>query len=416
MNYALRGEDSLLDQKLVENTCTRLGVLCRVVNAEPRSGGNLQAWARGIRLEAMRGMRRKGEADFFFLGHHQGDVLETLFMKLAQGTSPVSFASLSLRSGRMIRPLLPLLKKEIVEALDEKGIPYRIDRSNLENDYLRNKIRNLFFPELDQRMPEWRESFSSSVLHWSEAARFLKRLALHSPWISRLGKRAFFVREKFHALPSEEARFLLQSALRTYFPKNRFSKNVYASIHQKVRAGKSGFLFQYGKAHVVFDHGIVGVLKQAEAFCLEIRLGETTPVNRSLSLRWEQAGPSDKGIHSGEAFYFSLPAVPRTLRLRSRKSGDSFLPHGLPENSAPVKLKDWFISHHVPRFLRDRAWVIEADAEIVGVVIDRPKLLARLQRLGAKTPSAGMWISRNCLSEKNPFRFRIFTAEKPAVG
>ncbi|MBL8991950.1 MAG: tRNA lysidine(34) synthetase TilS [Spirochaetia bacterium] len=430
VNYALRGNDSLLDQKLVEAACADLQIPCRVVNPGPRPPGNLQAWAREIRLEVMRGMRRGGEADYFFLGHQQGDILETLFMKLARGASPAAFASLSVKSGRMIRPLLDLSKNEIVDALNNNGVPFRTDRSNLGNAYERNRIRNTLFSELDRQMPEWRRAFAGSAEHWAEAAGLLKRTVGHSLWISRIGKKAFCLRKKFHALPKAEAALLLQSALRKYFPKKRFSRNLYNSIFQKVSAGKNGFLFLWGKDPVVFDSGLIGAIKPAEPFQKEIHLDETVWMSSRQAIRWESASSAveKNGIQTEEinqspewrdpskVFYFSLPSEAKTLTLRSRKPGDCFLPHGLPGNSDPVKLKDWFISHHVPRFLRDRARVVEVAGEIVGILIHPPKRLARLQSLRGKTPSSAAWISRKFLEEKHGLRCRIFITEKPVVG
>lgn len=423
MNYALRGDDSLLDQKLVESTCALLDLPCQVVNAEPRSRGNLQAWAREIRLEVMRRMRRMGESDYFFLGHHQGDQLETLFMKLARGASPSSFASLSVRSGRMIRPLLDLSKREIVEALEESAVPYRIDRSNLGNKYQRNEIRNTFFADLDRHLPKWRKAFSDSAFHWAEAARFLKRVARHSPWIVRLGKKSFFLKKNFYALPPDEAGFLLQTALRAYFPGKRFSRNLYDSIFEKVSRRKNGALFRSGKHAVVLDHGLVGPIKSPEPFNREIHLNETISMIHGLAVRWE---PADEKVNAARTdagasgtlneLRFSLPEKCECLRIRSRRPGDAFLPFGLSDSSGPVKLKDWFISHHVPRFLRDRAFVIEAGGEIAGILIDKPGLLFRLQTLHGKKPSSAVWVSRKFLAEKHGFACRLFIDQRPVVG
>ena len=41
----------------------------------------------------------------------------------------------------IIRPLLTTWKKDIIAYLKEKDVPYRTDSSNLQNKYLRNKIR-----------------------------------------------------------------------------------------------------------------------------------------------------------------------------------------------------------------------------------------------------------------------------------
>jgi tRNA(Ile)-lysidine synthase len=60
--------------------------------------------------------------------------------------------------GRIIRPLLPFSKQEILEFAKKEGIVWREDASNQSNKYRRNSIRNVFLPEIEAQLPEFRES------------------------------------------------------------------------------------------------------------------------------------------------------------------------------------------------------------------------------------------------------------------
>ena len=53
-------------------------------------------------------------------------------------------------SGKIIRPLLCLERKEIELCLKENQIPYETDSSNLSDDYTRNRIRHHILPAMEQ--------------------------------------------------------------------------------------------------------------------------------------------------------------------------------------------------------------------------------------------------------------------------
>jgi len=53
----------------------------------------------------------------------------------------------------LIRPLLCLSKKEILEYLQQEDLSYRIDKSNLSPRFTRNWIRKELLPLLKKRNP-----------------------------------------------------------------------------------------------------------------------------------------------------------------------------------------------------------------------------------------------------------------------
>ena len=63
---------------------------------------------------------------------------------------------------RYIRPLLCVQRCEIEAFLQEKGISYCTDETNLEDHYTRNRIRNHVIPYLEQ------EINPQAVMHMSE--------------------------------------------------------------------------------------------------------------------------------------------------------------------------------------------------------------------------------------------------------
>lgn len=85
-------------------------------------------------------------------GHIKSDVAETMLMRLMRGASLDGLCAprpISKKNGLVfIRPLLTLNKGDTQQILREKKIDWREDESNFQNEFLRNKLRNIVIPEI----------------------------------------------------------------------------------------------------------------------------------------------------------------------------------------------------------------------------------------------------------------------------
>jgi len=77
-------------------------------------------------------------------------------MNLIRGTGLNGLTGIDYFQGNVIRPLLDVSKSEIEDYCKANNIPVRVDKTNYENDYTRNKIRNIVLPII-------REEINSSV-------------------------------------------------------------------------------------------------------------------------------------------------------------------------------------------------------------------------------------------------------------
>lgn len=141
----------------------------------------LEEAARFLRYEifkkfATKILEKKNKARAFFaLAHNENDQLETLIMRFLSGSGIFSRSGIqekrivSLEDNKIlifVRPLLHISRNEIEEYLNLQSILWRTDSTNLNNEYLRNKIRNLIIPILDENIPGWK----TGVLAGSEKA------------------------------------------------------------------------------------------------------------------------------------------------------------------------------------------------------------------------------------------------------
>lgn len=116
------------------------------------------------------------ESPTIALAHHADDQLETFFIRLTRGAELKGLCAMRPRAGKYVHALLPFHKVEILEALKEEGLEYRIDSTNSERTYLRNRLREgiAFLQEQDHRFVP---NALRTIAQLTTADEFIDRLA-----------------------------------------------------------------------------------------------------------------------------------------------------------------------------------------------------------------------------------------------
>jgi tRNA(Ile)-lysidine synthase len=187
-------DESRGDAGAVAALCKRLDVPCRVISVPPgrvaayaaKGGTGIEAAARFFRLKALAGEALRLEADWILTAHTRDDLLENLFMRILRGSGPAGLSPMPRIKGRRLRPLLGLTRRDVLDYLEEKGIPYRTDTTNADIRYLRNRVRLKLIPVLDVFFPSWRASLLALAEKQALTAEFLsaevcKRLQWEAP-------------------------------------------------------------------------------------------------------------------------------------------------------------------------------------------------------------------------------------------
>jgi tRNA(Ile)-lysidine synthase len=102
-------------------------------------------------LEALRG---RTESSFIFTAHHADDQVETVLMRVLAGSGPAGLAGMAAVQGRVVRPLLPFRRGELVSHLREAGLDAWLDPANSDPRHLRSWIRTVLLPPLRERLPQ----------------------------------------------------------------------------------------------------------------------------------------------------------------------------------------------------------------------------------------------------------------------
>lgn len=169
LNHGLRGTESDADEAFVRDTSARWNLPCFAASGDVQG----RARARGISIEmAGRELRHRflietAEKNGFgtvALAHHADDQMETFWMRLLRGDVGPGLAGMRwkrpARDGskvRFIRPLLDIPKAELVAYAESHRIDYRVDRSNSDRAFLRNRMRIEVLPHLEKYQSALRE-------------------------------------------------------------------------------------------------------------------------------------------------------------------------------------------------------------------------------------------------------------------
>ena len=177
VNYHFRGEDSNLDQKIVQDFCKKNNIkfhLKDVSEEEKTEMKSLQNWAREVGYNFFFKHLKKENLDFIVTAHHLNDELETFIINLSRGSGIKGLSGIPKNENRILRPFLTFSKSEIYAFAEENNIDFREDKSNQKDDYLRNKIRNQIVPKMVEVFPNFLDQFSESLGYLDTVNQFFQ--------------------------------------------------------------------------------------------------------------------------------------------------------------------------------------------------------------------------------------------------
>ena len=105
---------------------------------------------RKLRYSFFEEVAQKTNANKIVTAHNANDNSETVLMNLIRGTGTSGLKGIEAkRDNKYIRPLIECTRKEIEEYCEQNKLEPKQDKSNSENIYTRNKIRNILIPLIE---------------------------------------------------------------------------------------------------------------------------------------------------------------------------------------------------------------------------------------------------------------------------
>lgn len=172
LNHGIRGEDADREEAFVRSLAEKMkvGFISKRINlAQREKGRSLEDAARQERYRFLYSAAEGCGASRIATGHHRDDQVETFFINLFRGAGLDGLKGMApIRDNVLIRPLLKVSRFEIIEFLQNEGLLWMTDKSNDDQTFLRNSIRNWLVPELTRR---YNPGISQNVAHTAEIIR-----------------------------------------------------------------------------------------------------------------------------------------------------------------------------------------------------------------------------------------------------
>ncbi|MCH8837826.1 MAG: tRNA lysidine(34) synthetase TilS [Candidatus Marinimicrobia bacterium] len=142
VNHHLR-EDSGRDEAHCRRVAAQLDLPLHVVHLDPRERHqeSVEAWARRERYAALELLAAETGARWILTGHHAGDQVETVLMRLRQRSGLLALAGIRPRRGLILRPLLDFSRDQLRRWAEAQALVWWEDPSNNDRRFLRNRLR-----------------------------------------------------------------------------------------------------------------------------------------------------------------------------------------------------------------------------------------------------------------------------------
>lgn len=186
LNHNLRGKESQADQKFIERLAKEKQLKLEISQAKlTAKKGNLEENARQTRYQFFQKIAKKHQADWILTAHHLNDQVETVLFNLTRGTLGQGINGIQAinTEEKLLRPLLNISKKEILQWLKNNKVTFRNDSSNKNLQFSRNRLRLKVIPELEKINPNFLETFHQSLQNLQAAQQF-SQLAVEN-WLKK---------------------------------------------------------------------------------------------------------------------------------------------------------------------------------------------------------------------------------------
>lgn len=385
LNHKIRGIEAQKDSIYAAQLCDSLGIVCFMkavdvpaIAKENKKG--IEETARNERYSMLFEVMNKIGANKLAVAHNLDDQAETVLMRLMRGTGMAGLKGMDYkRQDGLIRPLMDVKKIDIEHYCEINNLKPRIDATNLEPDYTRNKIRLKLIPFIeDEFNPNFKESIArmANIMRQdhnymeSQVESFFEKNKLSSIE----GKLTLEV-EEINELHESMKSLVIRKAIEKVVGNTIGIENIHIEdVLKLVREGKSKNRIDLPKGLKVYrnTNSIILTLEEIveennsfEHILQREGYKEIQDINLSIDIKIMDKDECSKYPTGPYSKAFDLDKIKGNLILRTRKNGDRMSLLGM---NGTKKLKDIMIDLKIPREERDKIPVLTDDNGIIWIV------------------------------------------------
>lgn len=384
INHCLRGDEANEDEEYVKAFCKSLGIRCFVKreNIEKVSMENkisTEMAGREVRYAFFEEILTKVQGNKVAIAHNSNDQAETVLMRIMRGTGLEGLVGIkAVRDKVFVRPIIDISRKEIEEYCKENNLNPRIDKSNLETIYTRNKVRLELIPYIEKNFNphiiETLNKFSSSMKDDSE---YITKISIekYNIYCKNREDKVIIDKSAFKehiSILSRIIRMALKEIKGNLY--NLEKKHIEEVIYiQKGNTGRTIMLPEgirvlnnYGNISLYSEqHKSTKDIHQREYILKVDSENKLNEIGLSIHLKVINAQSIEELNKKNSIKYFDYDKIIGKIKLRYRKIGDKFMPFGMKGSK---KLKDLFIDLKIPKDERDDIPLILFGEEIAWIV------------------------------------------------
>lgn len=396
LNHMLRGLEADEDTRYVVKYCDNYGIPCTVRYVDVKKyaaecGLSEEEAGRKARYSLFSSVASEINATKIALAHNMNDQAETVLMRMIRGTGLDGLCGIKpVRDGLYIRPLIHTMRSEIEKYCEDNNIEPRIDSTNYEPIYTRNRIRLKIIPYIKDNM-------NSNIEH--SISKMAEVLSEDNDYIKGEADKAYTNAASFeegmvsidikHILGCHKAikRRVIRKAIEDVNGslEGIESKHIDLVINMIDRNMTGDAVELPGKLKARIRYDKLQILNEPESenicYLSEITIPGRTLIRETgsvvdaeiINIASFKSGDNNSGesieskLKTSSLFvkYFDYQKFKQDICIRPRRDGDYIVPLGM---KGKKKIKDLFIDSKVPREIRNRIPLIASGSEIIWVV------------------------------------------------
>lgn len=359
VNHKLRVES---DDEMVwlEDFCKKKDVIFEKMIINNYGDDNFHNEARNFRYNFFESLVHKYGAKYLMTAHHGDDLMETILMRIARGSTLSGYAGFKKISVKedytILRPLIYVTKDELLSYDKDNGVEYVIDKSNFSDKYTRNRYRKEVLPFLKKEDPNVHLKFLKYSELLFDCDEYLD--VETDKYAKTLYNDKYIEVDKFKELDNVIQNKFINKLLESYYEDDMIlisdvHVDLIKSLIYSNRA--NSFIYLPNAVKVIKSYDKVYFKRETEQIDnYEIELLDYANLPNGKNIKCIE------GSDVNNNFYCRLSSkdVVLPLHVRTRKSGDKMKVKGL---NGSKKVKDIFIDSKVPISQRD-LWPVVVDS------------------------------------------------------
>lgn len=370
-NFHLRGKDSDKDVAFVSKWCTENNIPLFTIDFDTEEYAatnkiSIEMAARELRYNWFEKLRLEQNADVVGIAHHQDDSVETILINLIRGTGIKGLTGIPIVNKHIVRPLLQVSRRQIMEYLSSNKVPYVIDHTNEEEMYTRNIIRLKVLPTLKKLNPSVKNSIITTSNNLKEAEK------IYNGYINQAIEEV--LNNNLIDIAKLKETYSPQSVLFEILSPIGFTSSVIEDISNNLDSipGKmyhaDGFRLLKDRDYLIISDIELGELQNKDKEYLIYADSTDKNLPFSLTVHKEEYTPEFEIKRNKAILHCDIDKLAFPLTLRRWKEGDWFVPFGM---KGKKKLSDFFSDNKFSIFQKEETWVLLSDNDVVWIVNHR---------------------------------------------